>query len=164
MKRLLIIAIVAFLAVQAMAKATPIQLASGACPVNLKLLPTATITAPAFIDVAITKISSSGMGSSSGSDSGQFLIGTNLAMVQISASILTPGLSGGTWGCMLQGNPNGDILGSLPPTDTSDYPGPIPTGTPFNVFVQVTGVNMTAMVWSPNFIYDTTLTLTISTI
>ncbi len=161
MKKLLIIAVVALLAVPAIATAVPpaFTLATGSCPVNLKILPTATITAPASIDVAIATIDTSGsqiLGSSSGLDYGTFLIGTNLSLVQICATIGTPGLTGGAWTCHLQGLP------AWGTTSSNTYPGPIPEGTPFNVFVKVTGVNMTTVAFSDAFNYDTTLTLTLS--
>ncbi len=182
MKKLLIIAVVALLAAPAIATGpgpgsvpTAFTLATGSCPVNLKVMPTATIVAPAYINVAISTISTGRegllttgpgfdgqhnqiLGSSSGLDYGTFLIGTNLASVQITATIGTPGLSGGAWACHLQG-----VDWGMPAnTSTNTYPGPIPDGTPFNVFVQVTGVNMTLVAFSDAFNYDTTLTLTLS--
>jgi len=163
--KILVIAVaIAMLAVPAMA--APIPLTNASCPVNLKIMPVATVVAPQAINVAITTITAAPgpippagtqMGSSSGLDYGTFLIGTNLLSVQLDATIGNPGLTGGTWDCHLQGNP-------FPGTgaDTGTYPGPIPDGTPFNVFVQVTNVNMTTVAWNPNFIFDTLLTLTMS--
>lgn len=157
LKILVIAAVIAMLAVPAMA--APIPLTNASCPVNLKIMPVATVVAPQAINVAITTITAGPpqMGSSSGLDYGTFLIGTNLLSVQLDATIGNPGLTGGTWDCHLQGNP-------FPGTgaDTGIYPGPIPDGTPFNVFVQVTNVNMTTVAWNPNFIFDTLLTLTMS--
>jgi hypothetical protein len=157
MKKLLIIAVVALLAVPAMA--VPIPITSGSCPVNLKVMPMATVVAPAKIDVEITTIDGAGMGSSSGLDYGAFQIGTNLASFQLSAVIGNPGLSGGTWGCHLQGH-GGWAIGPVADVDT--YPGPIVVGTPFNVFVKVTNVNMITVAFVDAFVYDTTLTLTLS--
>ncbi len=155
LRMLIIAAVIAALAVPAMAQ---VQLAAGSCPVNLKVMPTATIIAPQAINVAISTITGTGpiLGSSSGQDYGTFLIGTNLSIVQISATIGSPGLTGGIWACHLQGLP------AWGTTSTNNYPGPIPAGTPFNVFVQVQNVDMTSVVFNNAFVYDTTLTLTLS--
>ncbi len=160
MKRLLLtIAIVALLAVPAMAG---IDIDSASCPVNLKIMPVATVVAPTEIDVEITDIDAQGLGDSSGNDYGTFLIGTNLTQFNLKAEIGTPGLSGGTWGCMLQGDPA--AAGFVPGYGPCLYAGPVPDGTPFDVYVQVTNVNMAAIPFVDAFVFDTTLTLTLSTL
>ena len=153
LRMLIIAAVIATLAVPAMAQ---VQLATGSCPVNLKVMPTATIIAPASNQCGYINNRPIQKGSSSGNDYGTFLIGTNLALVQISATIGSPGLSGGTWQCHLQGH------SGWGQTDSGNYPGPIPANTPFNVFVQVTNVDMTMVTFVNSFVYDTTLTLTMS--
>ncbi|MHC4122473.1 MAG: hypothetical protein ACYSSI_02780 [Planctomycetota bacterium] len=157
MRTLVLILVLAVLAIPAISE--PIPLASDSTPVNLKVMPTAVVSAPGKIDVEITDVDVDQLGSSSGMDSEPFLIGTNLAQVQIEASIGVNGISGGTWGCMLQGDPDG--IGFVP-TYGHQYSGPIPDGTPFSVFVKVTGVDMTTVAFSQNFVHDTTLTLTMS--
>jgi hypothetical protein len=164
LKILVIAAVIAMLAVPAMAS---IPLASGSCPVNLKIMPVATVVAPAEIDVAITTIDANGKGSSGGADIGTFHIGTNFTNMQIEARIGSPGLTGGTWGCRLNGVPAftfGSPLGNppFPGISTKTYPGPIPVGTPFIVFVKVKDVDMTAVAFVDAFVFDTTLTLTMS--
>jgi len=151
---LIIAAAIAMLAVPAMA--TPLPLSSGSCPVNLKIMPIATVVAPTYINVAIATIDGSGMGSSSGAEYGTFVITTNLASLLVDAVIQTPGISGGQWSCLAEGS----LLGFT--TDSWRLlNGPF-SNVPFNVFVKVQNVPMAANVWSNNFIYDTTLTLTLS--
>ncbi len=158
LRMLIIAAVIAMLAVPALA--APILVSTGSCPVNLKIQPVATIVPPAKIDVTITTIDGAGKGSSSGLDSGTFLLSTNLPSVQISAVIGNPGLTGGTWGCHLQGHA-GWAIGPVADTDT--YPGSMfISNVPFVVFVQVTNVDMLTVPWGPLFNYDTTLTLTMS--
>ena len=153
MKKLLIIAVVALLAVPAMAS-TP--LATGITPVNLKIMPIATVVAPAAINVTITTIDGTGMGSSSGAEYGTFVLTTNLTSLLVNAGIQSPGISGGVWTCLAEGSTAGFLVNS----QRTLY-GPF-TNVPFNVFVKVTGVPMAANVWSNNFVYDTQLTLTLS--
>lgn len=147
---------VVLLAVPAMA----IDLDSDSSPVNLKIMPMAVVTAPAAINVEITNINQSQMGSSSGLDFGTFLISTNLAQIDATANILTPGLSGGTWWCQVQGGSWSS--GTMPNTSFRPLQGPIPANTPFDVFVQVTNVDMTAIPFANSFVWDTQLTLTLS--
>jgi len=154
MRKLLIIAVVALLAVPAMAA---IPISAGSCPVNLKIMPIATVVAPTKIDVAITSIDQSGMGSSSGAEYGTFTITTNLQSLLVNAGIQSPGISGGTWTCMAEGS----IPAVFQTNSQRVLYGPF-TAVPFNVFVKVTGVPMASNVWSPTFVYDTTLTLTLS--
>jgi len=145
------------LAVPAMAS-TPLPLGSGSCPVNLRIMPIATVVAPTYINVAIATISGETVpeGFSSGADYGTFVLTTNLASLLVDATIQTPGISGGLWWCLAEGSLSGFQVDSQRLLN-----GPF-TNVPFNVFVKVTNVPMTANVWSNNFIYDTTLTLTLS--
>jgi hypothetical protein len=154
MRTLLIVLVVAALAVPAMAI---LPLSAGSCPVNLKIMPIATVVAPIKIDVAITTIDQSGMGSSSGAEYGTFILTTNLATLLVNAGIQSPGISGGTWTCMAEGS----IPAVFQTNSLRTLYGPF-TNVPFNVFVKVTNVPMASNVWSPTFNYDTTLTLTLS--
>ena len=159
---LIIAAAIAMLAVPAMATPTPspspLLLSSGSCPVNLQIMPIATVVAPPFINVAISTIGGElgQEGFSSGADYGTFVLTTNLASLLVDATIQTPGISGGLWWCLAEGS----LLGWQVDSQRL-LSGPF-TNVPFNVFVKVTNVPMTANVWSNNFIYDTTLTLTLS--
>ena len=155
MRKLLTIAIVVLLAATVMA----VDLDSDSAPVNLKIMPVATVTAPAGIDVEIMEIDTvTGKGKSSGDDFGTFLISTNLALLTAEASIGSRGLSGGTWRCRPQGG-----VWSVPPNPVSrSLSGPIPADTPFDIFVQVYAVDMTAIPFEDVFVWDTTLTLTLS--
>ncbi|MGA2678748.1 MAG: hypothetical protein ABSF37_05520 [Sedimentisphaerales bacterium] len=159
MKKLLIIAVVALMAAPAMAGV----LASNSCAVNLKLMQMGTVVAPGPINVTVTAIDATGMGASSGLDFGTFRIGTNLVSYQLGASITPVGSwSGGNWTCKLQGDPDAQGFNSSIYIHAYNN-GPLASGTPFNVFVKVTNVNMTAIAFSPAFAQDATLTLTMST-
>lgn len=142
-----------------------IELASDSCPVKLKIMPVATVVAPDEILVDITEVDHHGIGQSSGADYGTFSISTNQVNYQLKAEIGEHGLTGGHWSCMLQGDPSGYGLNNN--YDMAMYDnGPVPDSTPFNVFVQVRGVDMTAVVFEddPNeYTWDTQLTLTLST-
>ncbi|MGA2323556.1 MAG: hypothetical protein ABSG22_06885 [Sedimentisphaerales bacterium] len=158
LRTLIIAAAIAMLAVPAMAtpSPSPLLLSSGSCPVNLKIMPIATVVAPPAINVAISTISEDGRGSSSGADYGTFILTTNLASLCVNAGIQTPGISGGHWTCLAEGSTDGFKVHSK-----RLLYGPF-TNVPFNVFVKVHHVPMAANVWSNNFVYDTTLTLTLS--
>ncbi|MHC4122472.1 MAG: hypothetical protein ACYSSI_02775 [Planctomycetota bacterium] len=159
MKKLLVIAVIAILAGSAVA--VHIDIASDSCPVLLKIMPYATVVAPDEILVDITEVDSDGMGSSSGEDYGTFHIGTNQTDFQLIAEIGEDGLSGGTWSCMLQGDPDGD---GFEQTSSYNYDtGPVPDGTPFDVFVKVDDVDMTAIAFEDVYKWDTILTLTLAT-
>ena len=156
LRMLIIAAAIAMLAVPAMA--SPLPLGSGSCPVNLQIMPIATVVAPPAINVAIATINSSAMGQSTGADYGTFTLTTNLPTLQVDATIQSPGISGGTWWCRAEGGAWNVSPGSA---STRTLSGPF-TLVPFHVFVQVTDVPMAANVWANNFVYDTTLTVTLS--